>query len=206
VLRSLYEDVGELATPEAARALLVHRADASLLDAVGRYLTLEESKMDGRVLAPMLLKEVHYRLLVSPIGPMLRSLLRHDSHASAIARSIALLRRDFRTPMVVEELARAVGMSVSSFHEHFKRVTSSSPLQYQKGLRLLEARRLLLAGTATATTAAFEVGYESSTQFSREYARKFGRPPRKDVESLRATQEATPAAGRGGRPARAAKR
>jgi len=181
VLRSLYEEVGELAADGAAHPLEVHRADPRLLDAVGRYLALTESAMDARVLAPMLRKEIHYRLLVSPLGQMLRRLLRHDSHASAIMRAIAVLRRDFRAPMVVEELARAVGMSVSSFHEHFKRITSSSPLQYQKGLRLLEARRLLVAGTATATTAAFEVGYESPTQFSREYARKFGRPPSKDL-------------------------
>lgn len=185
VLRSLYGDVRELATEAEARALEVHRADGPLLDAVGRYLALAGSEMDARVLAPMLLREIHYRLLTSPLGHMLRSLIRHDSHASAIARAIALLRRDFRAPMVVEELARAVGMSVSSFHEHFRRITSSSPLQYQKGLRLLEARRLLVAGTATATTAAFEVGYESASQFSREYARKFGRPPSKDVASLR---------------------
>jgi len=185
VLRSLYEDVGQLALQGEAQALEVHRADAQLLDAVGRYLALADSEMDARVLAPMLLKEIHYRLLASPLGRMLRSLLRHDSHASAIARAIALLRRDFRKPMVILELARAVGMSVSSFHEHFKRITSSSPLQYQKGLRLLEARRLLAAGSATATTAAFDVGYESPAQFSREYARKFGRPPSKDVASTR---------------------
>ena len=188
VLRSLYEDVGQLALQGEAQALEVHRADAQLLDAVGRYLALAESEMDARVLAPMLLKEIHYRLLASPLGRMLRSLLRHDSHASAIARAIALLRRDFRKPMVILELARAVGMSVSSFHEHFKRITSSSPLQYQKGLRLLEARRLLAAGSATATTAAFDVGYESPAQFSREYARKFGRPPSKDVASTRAAR------------------
>ena len=188
VLRSLYEDVGQLALPGEAQALEVHRADAQLLDAVGRYLALAESEMDARVLAPMLRKEIHYRLLTSPLGQMLRSLLRHDSHASAIARAIALLRRDFRKPMVILELARAVGMSVSSFHEHFKRITSSSPLQYQKGLRLLEARRLLAAGSATATTAAFDVGYESPAQFSREYARKFGRPPSKDVVSTRAAR------------------
>lgn len=181
VLRGLYEDVGELETQEQAHALEVHRADVQLLDAVRRYLALAESEMDSRVLAPVLLKELHYRLLVSPLGHMLRRLLRHDSHASAISRAIALIRRDFRTPMVVEELARAVGMSVSSLHAHFKKVTSSSPLQYQKGLRLLEARRLLLAGTSTVTTAAFEVGYESPAQFSREYARKFGHPPRNDV-------------------------
>jgi len=188
VLRSLYEDVGQLALQGEAQALEVHRADAQLLDAVGRYLALAESEMDARVLAPMLRKEIHYRLLTSPLGQMLRSLLRHDSHASAIARAIALLRRDFRKPMVILELARAVGMSVSSFHEHFKRITSSSPLQYQKGLRLLEARRLLAAGSATATTAAFDVGYESPAQFSREYARKFGRPPSKDVASTRAAR------------------
>jgi len=188
VLRSLYEDVGQLALQGEAQALEVHRADAQLLDAVGRYLALADSEMDARVLAPMLLKEIHYRLLASPLGRMLRSLLRHDSHASAIARAIALLRRDFRKPMVILELARAVGMSVSSFHEHFKRITSSSPLQYQKGLRLLEARRLLAAGSATATTAAFDVGYESPAQFSREYARKFGRPPSKDVASTRAAR------------------
>lgn len=181
VLRSLYEDVGELAAQSEGQALEVHRADAHLLDAACRYLALAESEMDARVLAPMLLKELHYRLLTSPLGHMLRSLLRHDSHASTIARAITLLRRDFRAPMVVEKLARSVGMSVSSFHEHFKNVTSSSPLQYQKSLRLLEARRLLVAGSSNVTTVAFEVGYESATQFSREYARKFGHPPSRDV-------------------------
>ena len=185
VLRSLYEDVGALVTPPNAQALEVHRADSRLLDAVGRYLALAGTEAEARVLAPMLLKEIHFRLLVSPLGHMLRSLLRHDSHASAITRALALVRSDFRAPMIVEELARAVGMSVSSFHKHFKNVTSSSPLQYQKNLRLLEARRLIVAGAATVTTAAFDVGYESPTQFSREYARKFGRPPSRDVESAR---------------------
>lgn len=184
VLRGLYEDVGELATQGEAQALEVHRADAQLLDVVRRYLALAESAMDARVLAPLLLKEIHYRLLVSPLGHMLRSLIRHDSHASAVSRAIALLRRDFRSPMVVEELARTVGMSVSSFHQHFKAVTSSSPLQYQKNLRLLEARRLLVSGRASVTTVAFEVGYESASQFSREYARKFGHSPNHDSRAL----------------------
>jgi AraC-like DNA-binding protein len=185
VLRSLYEDVGELAPATEARALEVHRADSRLLDALSRYLALTDSEMDARVLGPMLLKEIHYRLLSAPFGHMLRSLIRHDSYASSIARAIALLRRDFRSPMVVEELARSVGMSVSSFHKHFKAVTSSSPLQYQKSLRLLEARRMLVACGASVTTAAFEVGYESPTQFSREYARKFGRPPSKEMANSR---------------------
>ncbi|RYZ44224.1 MAG: AraC family transcriptional regulator [Myxococcaceae bacterium] len=182
VLRSLSEDLGEWMTaPAEARALEVHQADSRLLDAIGRYLTLAESELDARVLGPMLLKEIHYRLMMAPLGHMLRSLLRPDSHASSIARAIALLRRDFRSPMVVEELAREVGMSVSSFHKHFKDVTASSPLQYQKGLRLLESRRMLVAGAASVTTVAFEVGYESPSQFSREYARRFGRPPSQDV-------------------------
>lgn len=181
VLRGLQADVGELASRDEAEALEVHRADARLLDAMGRYLALTEEDGEARVLAPLLLKELHYRLLTSPLGGMLRSLLRRDSHASSIARAIALLRRDFRAPMVVEELARAVGMSVSAFHQHFKAVTASSPLQYQKELRLLEARRRLCAGATSVAAAGFEVGYESASQFSREYARKFGHPPSHDV-------------------------
>lgn len=192
VLRGLAEDVGALATEVAdAQALEVQRADARLLDAVGRYLALGESAPEARVLGPMLLKELHFRLLVSALGPMLRGLLRHDSSASAIAQALAQLRRDFRAPIVVEALAKRVGMSVSAFHRHFKNVTSSSPLQYQKGLRLLEARRLLVSGS-TVTSAAFEVGYESPSQFSREYARKFGRPPRDDAARARRALETSP--------------
>lgn len=180
VLRSLQEDLGERPGPREAEALEVHRADARLLDAMGRYLALTEAEGEARVLAPLLLKELHYRLLTSPLGGMLRSLLRRESHASSIARAISLLRRDFRAPMVVEELARAVGMSVSAFHQHFKAVTASSPLQYQKELRLLEARRRLRAGGSSVAAAAFEVGYESASQFSREYVRKFGYPPSRE--------------------------
>jgi transcriptional regulator GlxA family with amidase domain len=112
---------------------------------------------------------------------MLRSLIRHDSHASAIARAITALRRGFRSPIEIPALARSVGMSPSSFHKHFKSITAASPLQFQKDLRLLEARRLLRTGEASVSAAAFEVGYESSTQFSREYARKFGASPKRDI-------------------------
>jgi len=184
-LRSLYGEVGEAALDAtSARALEVTRADLRLLDAIGRYLALAQAPTDARVLGPMLVKELHYRLLTAPFGGMLRSLIRHDSHAGSIARAISLLRRDFRAPMQVAALAREVGMSVSSFHKHFKEVTASSPLQYQKDLRLLEARRLLAAGAASVTSAAYEVGYESPNQFSREYTRKFGRSPSKDVARL----------------------
>jgi AraC-like DNA-binding protein len=182
-LRSLYDEVGD-ALPEGngATALRVCEAEVSLLDALRRCLALAHAPTDDRVLGAMVRREVHYRLLVAPFGGMLRHLLRHDSHASAIARAITSLQRDFRGPVGVPRLAREVGMSVSAFHKHFKEVTSSSPLQYQKALRLLEARRRLRAGTGSVTEVAFEVGYESATQFSREYARKFGKPPSRDAK------------------------
>ena len=179
-LRSLYDEVGETTLDSAhARALEVHKADQYLLDAL--HLALAASRTDAKVLGPLISKEIHYRLLTAPFGGMLRHLIRHDSHASAIARAIAHIRRDFRSPIAVSDLAREVGMSASSFHKHFKAVTSSSPLQYQKELRLLEARRMLLTGAASVSTVAYEVGYESPNQFSREYARKFGAPPSRDL-------------------------
>lgn len=120
-------------------------------------------------------------MLVAPFGRMLRRLIRPDSNASAIARAIGHIRDDIRSPIAVRDLARRVGMSASSFHKHFKTVTSTTPLQYQKELRLLEARRLLKMGGSSVTTAAFDVGYESLSQFSREYARKFGVAPSEDI-------------------------
>jgi AraC-like DNA-binding protein len=182
LLRSLYDEVAD-ATPDARPAcvLEVHEADSALVDALRRYLALADSATDAKVLGPMIRKEIHYRLLTAPFGGMLRSLVRHDSHASAIARAIAQIRRDYSASIEIPELARSVGMSTSSFHKHFKAVTSSSPLQYQKDLRLLTARRLLVEGARTVSAAAFEVGYESPSQFSREYARKFGVQPSKDA-------------------------
>ncbi len=181
-LRGLYDDLG--ASPREggeSSAMEVHAASALLLDALRRYLALSESASDAKVLGPMISKEIHYRLLMDPIGGMLRSLIRYDSHSTLVSRAIAVIRRDFRSPIVVAELAREIGMSVSSFHRHFKAVTSLSPLQYQKELRLLEARRLLTAGADSVSTTAFDVGYESLSQFSREYSRKFGRSPNRDL-------------------------
>ena len=181
-IRKLYDEVAESALAgERARAAETHRADPGLLDAVRRYLALADSPADAKVLGPLVAKEIHYRLLVAPFGGMLRSLIRHDSNASAIARAIGRIRDEIRLPIVIPDLARQVGMSVSSFHKHFKTITSTTPLQYQKELRLLEARRLLRTGGASVTTAAFDVGYESPSQFSREYARKFGAPPSQDM-------------------------
>lgn len=181
-IRKLYDEVAEsVPDKEPARAAETHRADPGLLDALSRYLALADSPVDAKVLGPITSKEIHYRLLTAPFGAMLRNLIRHDSHASAIARAIGHIRNDLRSPIAIPELARQVGMSVSSFHEHFKTITATTPLQYQKELRLLEARRLLQTNGASVTSAAFDVGYESPSQFSREYARKFGVPPSQDL-------------------------
>jgi len=181
-VRKLYDEVAESVLDSThARAAETHRASPGLLDALGRYLALADSPTDAKVLGPLTSKEIHYRLLMAPFGGMLRLLIRHDSKASATARAIGHIRRDIRSPITIPDLARQVGMSASSFYKHFKRTTSTTPLQYQKELRLLEARRLLRTGGASVATAAFEVGYESPSQFSREYARKFGAPPSQDI-------------------------
>jgi AraC-like DNA-binding protein len=183
-IRKLYDEVTETALDsESARSAETHRADPGLLDALRRYLALADSPADAKVLGPLISKEIHYRVLMAPFGGMLRRLIRHDSNASAIARAIGRIREDLRSSIAIPNLARQVGMSASSFHKNFKTITSTTPLQYQKELRLLEARRLLKTGSASVTAAAFEVGYESSSQFSREYARKFGVPPSQDLAS-----------------------
>jgi AraC-like DNA-binding protein len=180
-IRKLYDEVAELLVDErSARAAETHRASPELLDALRRYVQLAESPADAKVLAPLTSREIHYRLLMAPFGGMLRQLIRHDSAASAIARAIAHLRDNMRAPIAIPDLARRVGMSASSFHHHFKRTTATTPVQYQKELRLLEARRLLRTCGVSVTSAAFDVGYESASQFSREYARKFGAPPSRD--------------------------
>jgi AraC-like DNA-binding protein len=171
-----YEVAESVLDGERPRAAVSHRADSGLLDALRRYLAVAESPSDAKVLGPLISQEIHYRLLVAPFGGMLRRLVRHDSNASAIARAIGHIRGDIRSSIAIPDLARRVGMSASSFHKYFKTITSTTPLQYQKELRLLEARRLLETGGASVTTVAYEVGYESTSQFSREYARKFGVP------------------------------
>jgi AraC-like DNA-binding protein len=181
VIRKLYDQLEDaVLEDDLAQAADTHRADPGLLDALFRYLQLVDAPADAKVLGPLIAKEIHYRLLIAPSGAMLRRLIRHDSIASAIARAIGHIRDDLRSPIAIPELARRVGMSTSSFHKHFKTITSTTPLQYQKELRLLEARRLLRTGGASVTTAAFDVGYESPSQFSREYARKFGSPPSRE--------------------------
>ncbi len=181
-IRSLYDEIGAASIEEGrARAFDISETEERLFDAVERLFDLADRPHEIPVMAPLIRREVHFRLLIARHGAMLRQLLRHDSHASRIARAIARIRSDYAAPIAVADLAAIAGMSPSSFHEHFKAVTATTPLQYQKELRLIEARRLLAESGHSVSAAAFAVGYESPTQFSREYSRKFGSPPRQDM-------------------------
>ena len=177
-IRGLYYDFGELALGMgASRSLEVAQTKDLLLDALYRLLNAVLDPTDAIVLMPQILREAHFRILQAPYGGMLRDLLRYDSHASSIGKAISLIRQQYKESLSVPDLAQMVGMSTSSFHQHFKSVTESTPLQYQKELRLIEAQRLLTTKDLSVTSVAFEVGYESPSQFSREYARKFGSTP-----------------------------
>lgn len=168
-----------------ARGLDVRPVEPQLLDAVGRLVTLLDAPRDIAVLSPLVLREVTYRVLTGPQGARLRQIAAAGAPAQRIARAVRWLRDHFAEPLSVESLARQARMSLSGFHQHFKAVTGLSPLQYQKQLRLQEARRLMLGGGLDAAEAAFRVGYESPSQFSREYHRMFGAPPRRDATALR---------------------
>ena len=162
----------------------VYPSDPDLIDAACRLVGLLDRPDTIRVLAPLIEREILYRLLTGPHGPMLRHLVTAGSHLNQISRAIAAIRRRFDAPIRIDEVAAEAGMSPSSLHAHFKAITRMTPLEYQKQLRLQEARRLMLVGGATAGTAGFAVGYESPSQFSREYRRLFGAPPRQDIERL----------------------
>jgi AraC-like DNA-binding protein len=163
------------------RAVAVSRLDPSLSSALVRYVSLLDNTPDRRVLAPLVLREIIYRLLVGPQGGRLRQMCAGDGHARRIARALGWLREHFAEHVTIESLARRVRMSPSALHHHFKSVTAMSPLQYQKRLRLHEARRLMIADGLDAAQASYRVGYESPSQFSREYRRVFGAPPRQSV-------------------------
>jgi AraC-like DNA-binding protein len=156
-----------------------------LQDPLLRLLRLLDTPDDIRVLAPLAERELLYRLLQGPHGALLRQLAIGDSRLSQVRRAIAWIRADIGRPLRVEALAAHVGMSASSFHRHFKAVTGLSPLQYQKQIRLQEARRRLLAARGDVTSVALAVGYESTSQFTREYGRLFGLPPARDAARLR---------------------
>ena len=178
IIRSLIDktESGQSANLQT-RSMNSGEADEKLVECMRRAFSLTSDPQDIPVMAPLLQSEIHFRLLRAKHGGMLRELLKVDSSASRISNAVELIRARFRESISVSVLARSVGMSSSSFHEHFKIVTGKSPLQYQKELRLLEAKRLLLESSEPVSRVAFEVGYESPNQFSREFSRKFGTPP-----------------------------
>ena len=172
-------------TENSVRGLSVSNIDVPLLDCVIKLTNLLDAPQDIPMLAPLIIREIYYRLLTGEQGEAVRQIATSGSTMQRIAGVIKLIKADFTKPMRVEDLAGLVSLSPSSFHHHFKKVTSMSPLQYQKQLRLLEARRLILTENSDAANAAYQVGYESPSQFSREYSRMFGAPPIKDIERLR---------------------
>ena len=174
------ENLPPTANADATRGLYVNRLTLTMLDAVLRLLHLLEAPDDIPILAPMIKREILYRLLRNGQGARLRQIALQDSQTQRVAKAIRLLRENFAQSLRMESLARDVHMSLSSLHHHFKAVTAMSPLQYQKQLRLQEARRLMLLGDIDVAMAARRVGYESASQFSREYSRFFGAPPLRD--------------------------
>jgi len=156
----------------------------ALMDAWLRMLRLMNSPEEVAALAPVYEREILYRVLQGPHGWMLRDIAAPDTAMARVSQAIQWIRRDFAEPIRVETLAQKAAMSVSAFHRHFKAITTLSPLQYQKRVRLLQARMLMVAGAKSVTNAAFEVGYESATQFSRDYTRIFGLPPSRDAERI----------------------
>jgi AraC-like DNA-binding protein len=188
IARLLLELGDRGAAPVAAdRGLFVARMDEPLLDAVLRMVKLLDAPEDIAVLAPAVQREIYYRVLRGELGQRLVDLAECDSGNHRIVRAIEWLKQRFAAPLRIEDLADAVHMSPSAFHHRFKAVTAMSPLQYQKHLRLHEARRLMFADGIECATAGHRVGYESPSQFSREYRRLFGAPPRVEIARLRET-------------------
>ncbi|TWI04590.1 AraC-like DNA-binding protein [Luteimonas cucumeris] len=168
------------------RAVYLARTSAALLDAVLRLVHLLDTPDEAAVLAPLALREIHYRVLTGELGQRLRDLCETDGASQRVARAIELIKSRYAEPLRIDELAAAAHMSASSLHQRFKAATAMTPLQFQKQLRLQEARRLMLSDGIEAASASHRVGYESPSQFSREYRRLFGAPPRREVEAIRA--------------------
>ncbi|EKA4467921.1 AraC family transcriptional regulator [Vibrio parahaemolyticus] len=170
---------------EVQKGIAVGKLSESLLDAFVRLAELLDEGQNIKILAPIIKREIFYRLLMSEQGTRLHQIVTAGSHSHQIAKAIDWLKNNFVKPLSVGDLASYTGMSKSSFYTHFRSMTSMTPLQFQKKLRLSEARRLMLTENLDAMAATFKVGYESPSQFSREYSRLFGAPPSKDIKSLR---------------------
>lgn len=187
LVSAVMAESGLLGSPaqSAGTAVAVSTLDADLLDPVVRMVRLAERPDEAAFMVPLIQREIVFRLLQGEQGGRLRYLTTRGGSAHRIVRAIERLRRDFAEPLRIDVMAGELGMSVSSFHHHFKAVTAMSPLQYQKQVRLQEARRLMLGEALDATSAGFRVGYDDASQFSREYKRQFGEPPMRDIERLR---------------------
>lgn len=183
-LMAQHGDTG-LSRGEASRGVFVGELDAATQEAVLRYARLLDAPRDIPVLAPLMLREIHYRILSGPYGHAIAQIAISGSQMARIGQVIRRIKSDLTSSIRVDELASMANMSASSFHQQFKAVTAMSPLQYQKRLRLTEARQILLADNADAASVAYRVGYQSASQFSREYARMFGAPPIRDVQNIR---------------------
>ncbi len=170
---------------QSSRGMAIGEVTLPLLNAFQRLIDLLDEPRDIPILSPIIQREIMYRLLVGDQGMRLRQIASVRSQSYQIARAIDWLKSNFTRPLRIDDLAAQVHMSKSSFHHHFRALTAMSPLQYQKWLRLTEARRLMLTEHLHAATAAFRVGYESPSQFSREYRRLFGEPPLRDITKLR---------------------
>jgi AraC-like DNA-binding protein len=173
----------------SVKAINVQSIDADLLDAVVRLFRLLDTPNEIKALAPLVTREIVYRLLMSGEGARLSHLMASAGDTRRISRAIGHMREHFDEPLKVEEVARKFGMSVSGFHQHFKSVTAMSPLQFQKQIRLQEARRLMLGDDLDAASAGFRVGYEDPAYFSRDYKKMFGAPPQRDIARMRSSLE-----------------
>jgi AraC-like DNA-binding protein len=188
-INALIAEAGPMSVPTrpSGRGMYVERIDSQLLDAVIRLIRLLDSPKDIPMLAPLITREILYRLLRGSEGYRLYEIAISNCQTHRVTQAIKWLNEHFQQPLRIEELAREVNLSVSTLHHRFKAVTAMSPLQYQKQLRLQEARRLMLSDGLEASAAGYKVGYESPSQFSREYSRLFGAPPLRDLARLRKT-------------------
>jgi AraC-like DNA-binding protein len=168
-----------------ARAVAVSRLDAELLDATVRLARLLDNSAKYRVLAPLVTREIVYLLLIGDQSGRMRQLASFGGQAHRMVRAVQKLRDHFSEPLRIESIARELGMSQSGFHAHFKAVTAMSPLQFQKQIRLQEAKRLMLSENFDAAEAGYKVGYDDASHFSRDYKRHFGEPPMRNVERVR---------------------